>query len=146
MKNDYLYQVNEDDRENYRLGESNITDKLTYLLIGGGIGAIVALLLAPKAGRELRGDLADVTRKGYDKTRTTAQQLREHSGEYYQQLKQNAGNLYNRSASGSNPALRSNDNLVDKGSTNLDRLEDDSYTTVQSDDRLTGHEIGNRSV
>lgn len=40
-----------------------ITTRLTYLLVGGGIGALVALLFAPKSGRELRGDLADATRK-----------------------------------------------------------------------------------
>ena len=36
----------------------NISTRLTYLLIGGGIGAILALLFAPKSGHELRGDRA----------------------------------------------------------------------------------------
>ena len=31
---------------------------LSYLLIGGGIGAGLALLFAPKAGSELRGDIS----------------------------------------------------------------------------------------
>ena len=39
---------------------------LMYLIAGGLIGAAAALLLAPKAGSALRGDIADVTRKGYD--------------------------------------------------------------------------------
>ena len=47
-----------------RRGGSDVSTRLTYLLIGGGIGAIIALLFAPKAGSELRGDIADVTRKG----------------------------------------------------------------------------------
>ena len=51
---------------------SDVSTRLTYLLIGGGIGAIIALLFAPKPGSELRGDIADVTRKGIDKTREGA--------------------------------------------------------------------------
>ena len=47
----------------------SISTRLTYLLIGGGIGAILALLFAPKSGQELRGDIADATRKGIDRSR-----------------------------------------------------------------------------
>ncbi len=41
-------------------------EKLTFLLIGAGIGATLALLFAPKSGRELRGEIADYTRRGVD--------------------------------------------------------------------------------
>src|SRR5437868_15542777 len=41
-------------------------EKLTFLLIGAGIGATLALLFAPKSGRELRTDIADLSRKGLD--------------------------------------------------------------------------------
>ena len=61
----------------YEKEESSASTKLTYLLIGGGIGAIIALLFAPKAGHELRGDIADATRKGIDKTKETAAQLQD---------------------------------------------------------------------
>src|ERR1044072_8707955 len=74
-------------------GES-ISTRLTYLLIGGGIGAILALLFAPKSGQELRGDIADVTRKGLDKSRETAAQLGTRAGEYYEATKERAGDLY----------------------------------------------------
>ncbi|MBM3286175.1 MAG: YtxH domain-containing protein [Candidatus Eisenbacteria bacterium] len=46
---------------------SSSGDKLAYLLIGAGIGATLALLFAPKSGRELRRDIAGVTRKTYHK-------------------------------------------------------------------------------
>src|ERR1043166_6637735 len=65
-------------------GES-ISTRLTYLLIGGGIGAILALLFAPKSGQELRGDIADATRKGIDRSREAAQQLGDRAGELYSQ-------------------------------------------------------------
>ena len=77
----------------------NISTRLTYLLIGGGIGAVIALLFAPKSGQELRGDIADATRKGIDKSRETAQQIGERAGEYYETTRERAGELYNQAAS-----------------------------------------------
>jgi gas vesicle protein len=74
----------------------NISTRLTYLLIGGGIGAVIALLFAPKSGQELRGDLADATRKGIDKSREAAQQLGEKAGEYYESGRERAGELYSQ--------------------------------------------------
>ena len=74
--------------------ETNVTTKLTFLLIGGGIGAILALLFAPKSGQELRGDIADVTRKGIEKGKETATQLQERAGEYYEVTRDKAGELY----------------------------------------------------
>src|SRR5215203_6870080 len=74
--------------------ESGAAAKLTYLLIGGGIGAIIALLFAPKSGVELRGDIADATRKGIEKGRETAAQLQERAGEYYEVSRERAGEIY----------------------------------------------------
>jgi len=74
--------------------DSDVSAKLTYLLIGGGIGAILALLFAPKSGLELRGDIADVTRKGIDRTRETAAQIQNRAGEYYETTRNRAGELY----------------------------------------------------
>ena len=78
-------------------GES-ISTRLTYLLIGGGIGAILALLFAPKSGHELRGDIADATRKGIDRSREAAQQLGDRAGEYYEATRTRAGELYSQAA------------------------------------------------
>src|SRR6478672_9256394 len=78
----------------YEREDSSATTKLTYLIIGGGIGAILALLFAPKSGQELRGDIADATRKGIDRSREAAQQLGERAGEYYQTGRERAGEYY----------------------------------------------------
>ena len=75
-----------------------ISTRLTYLLIGGGIGAILALLFAPKSGHELRGDIADATRKGIDRSRDAAQQLGDRAGEYYEATRNRAGELYSQAA------------------------------------------------
>lgn len=72
----------------------NISARLTYLLIGGGIGAILALLFAPKSGQELRGDIAEATRKGIDRSREAAQQLGDRAGEYYETTRERASELY----------------------------------------------------
>jgi len=81
-------------RDEYRRDDANVSTKLTYLLIGGGIGAVIALLFAPKSGEELRGDIADATRKGLEKGRETAAQLQDKAGEYYEVSRERASELY----------------------------------------------------
>lgn len=73
----------------------NVSTKLTYLLIGGGIGAVLALLFAPKSGQELRGDIADATRKGIEKSRETAEHLQGATEGYYEVTREKASQLYN---------------------------------------------------
>lgn len=75
-------------------GEADIGTRLTYLLVGAGLGAVVALLFAPKSGQELRGDIADATRKGIDRTREAATQLGERAGDYYEGARDRASELY----------------------------------------------------
>lgn len=74
--------------------DSNVATKLTYLLIGGGIGAVIALLFAPKSGVELREDIADATRKGLEKGKEAAAQIQERAGEYYEVGRERAGEIY----------------------------------------------------
>ena len=81
-------------RHEYDKEEASATTKLTYLVIGGGIGAVIALLLAPKSGHELRGDIADVTRKGLEKGKETAAQLQERAGDYYEVSREKASEFY----------------------------------------------------
>ena len=86
-------------QDDYRRDSGDsISNKLTYLLIGGGIGAILALLFAPKSGQELRGDIADATRKGIDRSREAAQQLTDRAGEYYEATRDRASELYTQAA------------------------------------------------
>ena len=78
----------------YEREEASATTKLTYLLIGGGIGAVLGLLFAPKAGEELRGDIADATRKGLEKGKETAALVGEKAGDYYEVTRGKATELY----------------------------------------------------
>jgi gas vesicle protein len=77
---------------------SSAVDRLTYLLIGAGIGATVALLFAPKSGRELRGDIADASRKSIDYTSEKARQLGDKATETYGQAATKAQELYGQTA------------------------------------------------
>ncbi len=74
--------------------ETGVATKLSYLLIGGGIGAVLALLFAPKAGNELRGDIADATRKGIEKSKETASLVGEKAGDYYEVTRERASEFY----------------------------------------------------
>ena len=82
----------------YEREETSAATKLTYLLVGGGIGAVLALLFAPKSGEELREDIADATRKGIEKSKVAASQIQEKAGEYYEVSREKAGELYNTAA------------------------------------------------
>ncbi len=77
---------------------SDVSKGLAYFLIGGGIGAALALLFAPKSGADLRSDISDISRKGYDETLDLAHQLKEQSADLYQSMKEKADNIYDLAA------------------------------------------------
>jgi gas vesicle protein len=79
---------------NDRDSGDNISTRLTYFLVGAGIGAVLALLFAPKSGEELRNDIADATRKGIDRSREAAQQLGAKAGDYYDTARETAQEYY----------------------------------------------------
>ena len=66
----------------------HLGQKLMYFMIGGGIGAAIALLFAPKRGSELRSDIADMASKRYDETVEAANELKRRTAEYYQAAKE----------------------------------------------------------
>ena len=74
-------------------------DGLTFLLVGSGIGAVLALLFAPKSGREMRTDIADASRRGYDLTVEKATALRDQSTETLKGFKEKAEGVYDMAAS-----------------------------------------------
>lgn len=79
------------------MAENGGGDKLVYFLIGAGIGAVTALLFAPKAGAELRADIADRTRKGLDQARDAGREVGERANEFYQTGVEKASDLAARS-------------------------------------------------
>ena len=74
--------------------EHGFANGLTYLLIGGSIGAVLALLFAPKSGLKLRGDITDVSRNGYDATLEKATDLKRQAADAVQTVKNKAEAVY----------------------------------------------------
>ena len=65
-------------REGRYESSSNIGTAVTFLLIGLGAGAVVGMLFAPKAGRQMRRDL----RRGYDNARDTFDDWKENAKDF----------------------------------------------------------------
>ncbi len=74
--------------------------KLGWFLLGAGLGAIVALLFAPKSGRELREDIADTTRRGVDRASEGYQTAKERARELADKGREKASELIEHTKSG----------------------------------------------
>jgi gas vesicle protein len=59
------------------MAEDNTGNKLLFFLIGGFIGAAVALLFAPKSGEETRAFLGDKVREGKDYISTKSRDVKD---------------------------------------------------------------------
>jgi gas vesicle protein len=65
----------------YRYSEkSSATTAITFLLVGLGIGAIAALLLAPKSGKQIR----KMVRRRYEDAREGIEDLGDRAGDYWE--------------------------------------------------------------
>jgi len=73
----------------------NVGTAITFLLIGLGAGALVGLLLAPKSGRELRGDI----KRGYDDTKDAVGEWAEGTAEAVKERVRGAGERVRDAAS-----------------------------------------------
>lgn len=57
---------------------SRVGTAITFLLIGLGAGAVVGMLFAPKAGKQMRRDL----RRGYEQARDTIDDWKETARDF----------------------------------------------------------------
>ena len=78
----------------------NFGQKLMYLLIGGGLGAAAALLFAPKPGREIRGDIAELAGVGYDRVLSEANKAKDRTIEIYHSAMETGGEVRDVVAAG----------------------------------------------
>lgn len=117
----------------------NMTNNLTYLLIGGGIGAGLALLFAPKAGIELRTDIADVTRKGYDATVEKASDLKAKSTELVEVAKEKASAVYDFASNKLNTGLDAAEEVINATSNAVaDGLDSLQNETTRQNKQING--------
>lgn len=77
-----------------KCAKNRLGTKLLYLFIGGGLGAVTALLLAPKSGKELRGDIAGAAEKGYTGALETAERVKAQGGRYLEAVREKGVEIY----------------------------------------------------
>ena len=59
----------------------NVGSKISYFLVGLGVGALVGVLFAPKSGEETRDILSKKADEGRDYAQKKARELRERADE-----------------------------------------------------------------
>ena len=69
----------------------NVGSKVTYFLVGLGVGALVGILFAPKSGEDTRDYLAKKADEGKDFAQKKARELRERADELIERSKEVAG-------------------------------------------------------
>jgi gas vesicle protein len=68
----------------------NVGSKISYFLVGLGVGALVGVLFAPKSGDETRRFLADKADEGKDFAQKKARELRERADDLIERGKETA--------------------------------------------------------
>ena len=66
----------------------NVGSKVTYFIVGLGIGALVGILFAPKSGEETREFLSKKADEGKDYAQRKARELRERADELIERGKE----------------------------------------------------------
>jgi gas vesicle protein len=76
-------------REGRYESSGNVGTAITFLLIGLGAGAVVGMLFAPKAGRQMRKDL----RRGYENARETFDDWKETARDFAEDAMERGSDL-----------------------------------------------------
>ena len=66
----------------------NVGSKVTYFLVGLGVGALVGILFAPKSGEETREFLSKKADEGKEYAQRKARELRERADELIERSKE----------------------------------------------------------
>lgn len=66
----------------------NVGSKITYFLVGLGVGALVGILFAPKSGEETREFLSQKADEGRDYAQKKARELRERADDLIERGKE----------------------------------------------------------
>jgi gas vesicle protein len=115
LHKEHFTMINSTQYDSSQSSSQSSVSGLFYFLVGAGIGAGLGLLFAPKSGTELRTDISDITRKGYDETLDLAHQIKEQSAEVYNQLKEKTGKVYDLAATKLSTATDLPNEMMDVG-------------------------------
>ena len=81
------------------MAEDNKINGLAWFVAGLGVGALVGILYAPKAGRETREDLMNGAREGTEYLRNRTRQAAEQVGGLVDKGKEQVGEYVDRGGS-----------------------------------------------
>ena len=70
------------------MGENNVGSRVSFFLVGLGIGALVGILFAPKSGEETREYLTSKADEGRDYAQKKARELRERAEDLIERSKE----------------------------------------------------------
>jgi len=91
--------MSQDERQEIQESEFNLGNNVAWFLTGAFIGAAVALLYAPKSGKETRRYLADKVQQSKDAVTDTSSNIVEASKDMFdrgRQLVDDAADLFDR--------------------------------------------------
>jgi gas vesicle protein len=70
------------------MSDNNVGSKVSFFLVGLGIGALVGILFAPKSGEETREYLTSKAEEGRDFAQKKARELRERAEDLIERSKE----------------------------------------------------------
>lgn len=111
--------------------ENRGADFFKGFLIGGSIGAVIALLLAPKSGPELRADIRRKSRELYDETEETLGEWKAEAAEVIEHGKRQAEALRTQAEAKITEARAKAEQLVSEGRVKARSLVDEGAKTVE---------------
>lgn len=85
--------------------EYTMKNSLVYLVAGGAIGAGLALLFAPKSGKETREDISNATAKGIEQAKDFSTNVSEKAKNVYSQAQAKALETYSTAKDGINSTI-----------------------------------------
>ena len=111
--------------------ENRGADFFKGFLIGGSIGAVIALLFAPKTGNELRADIRRKSREIYDDADVKVGEFKGQAAEIIEQGKRQAEALRAQAEAKIAEARAKAEQIVSEGRTKARDLVDQGVKTVE---------------
>ena len=88
------------------MGKDDMSGTVLTFIIGVGVGVLAALLVAPKAGEELRDDIAGGLNDGLKQIRNTGKDLRRRGQKLVNMAKDEAADAIDAASDAFNQASR----------------------------------------
>lgn len=88
------------------MSRDNISGTVFTFIVGVGVGAAAALLFAPKAGEDLRSDIAEGVSDGIDQLRSTTKDIKRRGQKLVNLVKDEAADAIEAATDAFNHAKR----------------------------------------